>query len=626
MHFTGHATVPGNDKIVRPLRESRCEMQTAERLKKKGPAHLIAGFLNIWRLLGRRGIVWVAIGMLSSLVLAGTEYVIAILLIVFLFTLNLVDPSQMPAWLPVSIWSLSPTMILIVLLFVGILRAVSQLVSRQTGHVVLEFVQARLKMVQGYRMLMGEKQHTISLSQLNLHMGECFPKASNYVYHSVELISKLTQMGALAVAMFYLAWQETLVGILCLSVAGLAIFKLNKLLARISAKIPELRAQFERTLVRICRNWLLIRILHVGAREYRVYLDSVLAYFKSGKKAFFYRNISSVLPPLLGIVAIGVILLTSVRYFGTLPLALVGLVYLFIRFTQATVVVTGHIGVLNHFHAQFSQSVELFSSLSPNERAVALRAEQAVTVFGTERKSELLPPDGKSHDLRYHRVKSTSPPKVSVCKVTFLWPHTDHPVIEDLSVTIPAGSQFGIVGPNGSGKTTLLNIILGVLKPSAGHVLIGGVKCEEFVKESRSIGYVGEYPHLFHGSIRDNLIYGMSGEVSEKDIRNALEMVRLDAVIRNVTGGLEYIIGEEGEGFSSGQKQRLSLARAFLRKPLLLVLDEASANLDRAAEGEIADILKKLIGRCTVIIASHRLGILRNVDHILDLGVRFNEK
>jgi len=113
------------------------------------------------------------------------------------------------------------------------------------------------------------------------------------------------------------------------------------------------------------------------------------------------------------------------------------------------------------------------------------------------------------------------------------------------------------------------------------------------------------------------------GEVSEKDIRNALEMVRLDVVIRNVTGGLEYMIGEEGEGFSSGQKQRLSLARAFLRKPLLLVLDEASANLDRAAEGEIADILKKLIGRCTVIIASRRLGILRNVDHILDLGVRF---
>ena len=601
-------------------------MQSVERVRKKGPAHLIAGFLNTWRLLGRRGIVWVAIGMLSSLVLAGTEYVIAILLIVFLFTLNLVDPSQIPAWLPLSIWTLSPTMILIILVLVGILRAISQLVSRQTGHVVLEFIQARLKMIQGYRMLMAEKQQTVSLSQLNLYMGEYFPKASDYVYHSVQLISTVTQIVALALAMFYLAWQETLVGILCLSVAGLAIFKLNKLLTRISAKIPELRAQFERTLVRICRNWLLIKILHVGAREYRVCLDSVLAYFKFGKKAFLYRNISSILPAFLGILAIGVILLTSVRYFDTLPLALVGLVYLFVRFTQAVVVVTGHIGVLNHFHTQFSRSVELFFSLSPNERTAALRSEQAIAVFGRERNLEHPSPTRIPRELRYHRVKSTTPPKVTVCKVTFSWPHTDRPVVEDLSVTIPSGSQFGIVGPNGSGKTTLLNIILGVLKPSAGHVLIDGVKCEEFVRESRSIGYVGEYPHLFHGSIRDNLIYGMSGEVSEKDIRNALEMVRLDAVIRNVTGGLEYMIGEEGEGFSSGQKQRLSLARAFLRKPLLLVLDEASANLDRAAEGEIADILKKLIGRCTVIIASHRLGILKNVDHILDLGVRFNEK
>ncbi len=113
MHFTGHATAPGNGNIVRPLREIGCEMQTAERLKKKkDPAHLIAGFLNTWRLLGRRGIVWVAIGMLSSLVLAGTEYFIAILLIVFLFTMNLVDPSQIPTWLPLIIRSLSPTIIL----------------------------------------------------------------------------------------------------------------------------------------------------------------------------------------------------------------------------------------------------------------------------------------------------------------------------------------------------------------------------------------------------------------------------------------------------------------------------------------------------------------------------------
>jgi len=601
-------------------------MQTAERLKKKGPAHLIAGFLNTWRLLGRRGIVWVAIGMLSSLVLAGTEYVIAILLIVFLFILNLVDPSQIPAWLPLSIWTLSPTMILIILVLVGILRAVSQLVSRQTGHVVLEFIQARLKMIQGYRMLMAEKQHTVSLSQLNLHMGEYFPKASDYVYNSVRLISTVTQIVALALAMFYLAWPETIVGIVCLSFAGLAIFKLNKLLTRISAKIPKLRARFERTLVRICRNWLLIKILHVGAREYRVYLDSVLAYFKFGKKAFLYRNISSILPAFLGILAIGIILLTSVRYFDTLPLVLVGLVYLFVRFTQGVVVVTGHIGVLNHFHAQFSQSVELFFSLSPNERTAALRSEQAITVFGRERNLEHPSPTRIPRELRYHKAKTTSPPEITAYKVTFSWPETNHPIIEDLSVTIPAGSQFGIVGPNGSGKTTLLNIILGVLKPYAGYVLIGGVRCEKFVRESRSIGYVGEYTHLFHGSIRDNLVYGMSEEVPEKDIWNALEMVRMDETIRKATGGLDYMIGEEGEGFSSGQKQRLALARAFLRKPLLLVLDEASANLDRTAEGEIADILKELVGRSTVIISSHRLGILRNVAHILDLGARFNEK
>jgi len=577
-------------------------------------------FGNVRRLLGGRGTLWIGIGMFSSFILAGTEYIIALLIVVFLFTFRLVDSSQIPSWLFFDVKTISPTIIWLILLTVGVLRAVAELISRQTSHVILEFVQARLKMIQGYQMLIAEKEQTTSLSQINTRMGESFPRASDYVFHFAELISQLTQTVVLSAGMFYLAWQESLVGILCLSTAGLIIFKLSGLLTHLSAKILQLRAQFEKTLVRICRNWLLIRILHLRNREYRVYMDSVLTYFKSGKKAFFLRNISGVLPPFLGILAIVVIILTSVKYFKTSSLVLVAFIYLFMRFTRAAVMATDHVGALNHFQAQFKESLGMFSSLSPDDLTVALRPEQAINLFK------------KDKNLDYVGITETSPPDISpetkgdmspditVCNVTFSWPEMKDPVFRNLSLRIPAGSQFGIVGPNGSGKSTLLGIILGVLKPSAGHVLIDRVRCAEYVKKSHFIGYVGEDPYLIHGSIRENLIYGIKEEVSDKGIWNVLEMVRLDSVAKNVTGGLKYMIQEDGQGLSSGQKQRLALARAFLRKPRLLVLDEASANLDKTAEEEIANILKQMVGHCTTIIVSHKPGILKGVEHILDLG------
>ena len=155
----------------------------------------------------------------------------------------------------------------------------------------------------------------------------------------------------------------------------------------------------------------------------------------------------------------------------------------------------------------------------------------------------------------------------------------------------------------------------------AGEILIDDENPGQYFKNPKvRVGYVGAEPFLVAGTIRDNLRYGLKGSTSDADCWSALAEARLEATIRQFPAGLDYKIKENGDGLSAGQKQRLSLARAFLAKPVILILDEVSANLDMAVEAEIRDTILELKGKCTVILVSHRLGIIEYADRTLSLA------
>lgn len=577
-------------------------------------------FKNLGKLLSLKGLALIGIRLASALVLAGAEYLIAIWIIVFLFILKIAAPSRLPSWIFFDIKTLSPVTVFLVLILVGVLRAACQISSKQSGHALLELVRARLYMIQGYHMLMMDRQRNVPLSQVNMLTGEYFPKTADYVLYFSDLISHSTLALAFGFGMLFIAWRETLLAMLCLACTALAILRLTKILSRVAAQIPEEKSKIERALVRIYRNWLLIRIMRLKDREYRAYLDSVLAYFKFSQKVFWYQNVSAVLPPLLGVFTLSVVILSSVEYFKTPPVALMAFIYLFARFTQVTVRITEQISAMHRFRVQADESVRLISSLSPAELSAALIPEHALLLFKKREKMQKAGlPDLTEADVPFV-TRSFNAPDVYVCNITFAWPEATRAVFTDFSLHIPGGSRFGITGPNGSGKSTLLGIILGILKPSSGRVLIGNIKSEEYIKSFGPVGFVGEANYLIYGTIRENLLYGMNGRVTDREIWETLRLVGLENAVRANTGVLDYLIQENGDGLSSGQKQRLALARAFLRRPSLLVLDEASANLDEEAEAELADILKKMAGRCTMIIVSHKPGILRNADYIFNLG------
>jgi ABC-type multidrug transport system fused ATPase/permease subunit len=166
-----------------------------------------------------------------------------------------------------------------------------------------------------------------------------------------------------------------------------------------------------------------------------------------------------------------------------------------------------------------------------------------------------------------------------------------------------------------------------MLSPDSGLVLYDGIPAKDyFLRGEYRIGYVGAEPFLIEGSILDNLLYGRDQSYQEAEVWEALERAYISSWIRGLPRGLESPISENGEGLSSGQKQRLCLARALLSKPNILILDEISANLDLETEAAIAETIKDLKGSCTTLIVSHREGLVKYVENRLHLGPERNSE
>jgi len=207
---------------------------------------------------------------------------------------------------------------------------------------------------------------------------------------------------------------------------------------------------------------------------------------------------------------------------------------------------------------------------------------------------------------------------------SFRYPSGDTAVIDGLDLTVRPGQTLAVIGPSGAGKSTLLALMLGLLKPTSGQVeLVFGE--DSATLESRraellkGVGYVGPESFLLEGTLRDNLLYGLEGAASASQIDDALDKAECQFV-KALPRGLDHILTEQGQGLSAGQKQRLALARALLRRPRVLILDEATANLDLDTESRLADTLSHLKGTMTMVIVTHRTTLLPLADLTLDLG------
>ena len=190
-------------------------------------------------------------------------------------------------------------------------------------------------------------------------------------------------------------------------------------------------------------------------------------------------------------------------------------------------------------------------------------------------------------------------------------------VLEDIDVRVPVGGTLAIVGRVGSGKTTFARLVPSLIQAGQGQILIDGVPIEQISVERLrdAIGYVPQDSFLFSDTLRENIALGASEEEAER----AAEIARLTADLKDFPQGMDTVVGERGVTLSGGQKQRAALARAIVRNPKVLILDDALASVDTHTEEEILTGLRRVMASRTTILIAHRISTVKDADHIVVL-------
>jgi ATP-binding cassette, subfamily C, bacterial len=209
-------------------------------------------------------------------------------------------------------------------------------------------------------------------------------------------------------------------------------------------------------------------------------------------------------------------------------------------------------------------------------------------------------------------------------EVSFAYQDSGEPlVISDLDLTIPAGKTTAIVGPSGAGKSTIADLVMGLIRPDEGRVLVDErpLRAEQRRSWRSKIGYVPQDTFLFHDTVQENLLWARP-DARDGELREALRLAAAEDFVSRLPEGMETVLGDRGVRLSGGERQRLALARALLRKPSLLILDEATSNLDSENERRIQSAIEELHGSMTILIITHRLFTTRSADmiYVLEQG------
>ena len=197
---------------------------------------------------------------------------------------------------------------------------------------------------------------------------------------------------------------------------------------------------------------------------------------------------------------------------------------------------------------------------------------------------------------------------------------TARPALEDVSFKVDPGEMVALVGLSGAGKTTIINLVMRIYDPTSGRVCLEGrdIRHLTFNSLSAHIGVVTQDAYLFYDTLRANVLYAKP-TASERELLEVCKAAHLEEFIAGLPNGLDTLVGERGHRLSGGEKQRVSIARAILKKPSILLLDEATSHLDAQSEQAIQRALGPLLADCTSLVIAHRLSTVRNADRILVL-------
>ncbi|GIP21575.1 ABC transporter ATP-binding protein [Paenibacillus sp. J22TS3] len=504
-------------------------------------------------------------------------------LVIPMFTKNLVDGFSLSTISPVQI-------VLIAAAFIAqtIAGGVSIFLLNYAGQKVVATLRDRL----------WKKLLVLPVSYYdNNRTGETSSRMTNDTLILKTLISEhatsffsgvISIVGSIGV-LLYLNWRMTLIMFTVIPIAALILVPLGRQMYKISKGMQDETADFTSTINQVLSEVRLVKASNAEGREYANGKEGINNLFRFGVRE---GKVSAWIGPVISLVLM--MLLVVIIGYGGMQVSSGA-------FTAGDLV--AFILYLIQIVMPMTQLTTFFTQFQKAKGA-------------TERIIETLNAEEEDYTKGKEILDANQPIRVE--NVSFGY-NAEETILSNVSFEMEPGKVTAIVGPSGSGKTTMFSLLERFYIPSGGRIRLGEQNIDEFSLSAwrRQIGYVSQDSPMIAGTIRENLCYGIEREVSEQEIWHAAEMAYADQFIRELPDKLNTDVGERGVKLSGGQRQRLAIARALLRDPKLLMLDEATSSLDSQSEVVVQKALLNLMqGRTTVVIA-HRLSTVVRADQIL---------
>lgn len=566
---------------------------------------------KIIHLIGKKGIAWLVAGIVALFTLVGVEYSIAIYIQLLLAKIDLIEVEKVNTFLT-PLLDLPFSTICLLLVVISVFRSVGMFFLPQSARVFSQLVNTRLRFITIYEILKSPQGNLVQSSKVHHLFGEVFPKTGQFINNTVSTIAMFLQACILSLVLIYTAPKEAAIGITGMAIVGLFIkFVQGKILGIASGVISE---QFEisKSIEKICRNHLLIKIYKTENKEYNFLANRNVYFFNHIARSGMVGEFSSTLPFLFGITLVAAIIYISHEHFLTAGATLVTFLYLFLRLAQQLGNAVNCLSSSLIVFPQFKESMEYILNFNKEELEEAYRPSDELKAFKKNHSEVPFFLDHKSS-----QKKETVAPEIIFNNVSFSYDNNEK-VFSNINLKINSNEVFGIMGKSGSGKSTLLKLLLGIETATEGEITLNSMTPKTFQDlHYSSIGYAGAKPYMTIGSVEKNLSYGNEDGFTKEELNYLLNFFDLQQLIEG--NGRSVTIDENEGGLSTGQLQRLSLIRALLRKPKLLILDEATANLDEKNKHIILDKIRNLRESMTIVIVSHDPEVIKVCDNFISL-------
>ena len=526
---------------------------------------------EFYSLLGKDLSMFIIISIAVGIFLFFVEYSFVFLMQAFLLSLGIGEMTSMklPQWVPQNTF-----LIYFLFLLAGTARICLTQFKVYLGRMANQvFIRKFRNNILEYSIANATK---VSSHEVFSIFSDTLSRAGSVIIEGISLIIGVVSSILLLVAGFRIAPYEMLIGVIVAGLLALELKKISRIALKSGMSLNKSWDSTTKILLEGIRHHYFLKTHGLVNDQINRGWTEIEYYEKNHKLYFLLTSIKNTIPQIIGLLLLIVLSFIGKNYFHTNGASLIAFLYLFLRISQTGSEVQG---LMNNISFNYPSLLEL-NRWNKNHQLN----------LKNKKESESL------EDLKIQEIELE--------KVSFSF--GDKPLLKNIDLKINKGDVLVIDAPSGSGKSTLIGIILNILKPESGSVKINGQEIKSFAPYSKSVSYVGPDPYLLNDTVRNNLTYGLAQhQIQDFELWHYLKITHSDTFVRAMPQGLDEILHEHTQ-LSTGQKQRLAITRALLRKPNFLILDEATSNLDLELEKSIAFTIKNLMQDGLVILVSHK--------------------